>query len=162
MNIDFKIKIKNIDNNYLFDIKKIATDEKIFSLENKHHIIPFLKSSYKYAWQALRDANCLITKYSYHLNFFNKESRYDLEKPIIAEVSAEEMLLDHYSSLYASLEKRIKFDKDEDDKKILEMTIQEITQIESQITDKKDKKKITKLLNSFKNLCRKNFKSNKK
>ena len=85
-----EIKIYSLNNKYAFLVVDNSSNKIIFSSVKKYFLVPFIQSNYKYAWEAHRDAERLINQKSYHLN--TKCAREDLSKPVIVDISAEEML----------------------------------------------------------------------
>ena len=94
-----KIIIRASCGGYTFSITE--NRKTLFSSSKEFFLTNFVKSIYKYAWRACRDGRRLIHNSSYHLTAL-KNRKYggeDLTKPIAVEISAEDMLIDHYYEL---------------------------------------------------------------
>jgi len=152
-------KITSENNRYGFVILGDRRDE-IFVSKKSYFLVPFLKSSYQYAWEAQRDARKLLNKHSYHI----KCSMEDMTAPIITDISAEEMLENHYYKILRSLRSKAKGavgDKEEGEKvyKELKMIIGELKSIRTNLTEIEGKTKIGKILAKFKSLMHRYFKA---
>jgi len=156
------INIKNINDYYCFDI--LDQDRVIFSSNSHFYLIPFLKSGYKYAWEAARDAWKMSLGCPYHIESFLKTAKYDLEPPMITDVSAEQMLVNHYFNIFRNLRVKSRgIGKDKEDRekvyKEIKMVISEMKNIVEKITNESDKKKINKIISKHRGLLEKYFKS---
>ena len=144
-----KVKIINQKNGYSFKIS--SSDKDIFSSYYHYYLINPVKSNYKYAWRALKDALDIIRNKSSHLDVMKK---YAFEERIVTNISAEEMLIDHYIEMLKVLRRKAKNahkDKKEGDKvfKEIHMIIDELQAIEKNITTLEEKQKIRGLIGRF-------------
>ena len=151
-------------NRYSFSIKDMGGVQLFLSAKD-YFLVPGIKSNYKYAWSACRDARKILNKKDYHINacLLNKYAREDLTDPVIVDMSAEEMLENHYHDIYRVLKMKAKGVKgDEEEEKMLstevDMVINELEAIFQQMTESMDTVKIKKLLILFKKLKNKYFK----
>lgn len=156
-----KIALKRIEDRYGFDI--LDNSGKAICLSDKHYfLMPPVASSYKYAWEACRDAWKMSSSKNYHIAAL-KMSRYDLEEPLKVDVSAEEMLVEHYMGILRNLRLRAQgtATEKEDREKVYQETKAVITELESikeKITDPHGKRKISKVMSLYKRLIDKYFK----
>ena len=90
----------------------------------KHNILcSSVNDSYSYAWDAYKDAKNMVIKYPYHLNAL-KNKRYAMDEYsdlVVTDISADDMLVNHYTELYESFEERAKGlpKEDKDEAKII-------------------------------------------
>jgi len=116
--------------------------------------VPSVKENYKFAWSAHAACRNLIKNKSYHLAI-----REDLTPPVIVDVSAEEMIADHYLNLLDEMDDRSRGavgDKDEEDKvyNMIKMIVAELDNLEETIETGKEKKHISKIRGLFRKLIR--------
>jgi len=147
-----KLKFHSINDKYAFSVQEKG--KTIFSSDRDFFLVPSIKSSYKYAWEACRDGNALINHSRYHLATLE-----DLVKPVIVDISAEERLISHYVDVMRSLRLRVKGargDKEEEEKaqKEVDMVVNELEQVMEKVTEGKDKRRINKILSYVKRLQR--------
>ena len=148
------------NNRYGFVI--ISKDNKpIFDSFCQNSLVPFVKDSYKYAWQAQKHAKKML-KSSLSILRYSIE---DLNKPITTDISAEEMLSNHYMNIYDGIEDKTHGIKGASEKE-REMVFQELKMIRDelevvigQIEDKQEKSKMKRILMLYRQLIRKYFKS---
>jgi hypothetical protein len=90
-------------------------------------------------------------------------AREDLTEPVVVDISAEEMLENHYIEMYDGIEKKVqgvkRSSQEERDKVFqeLKMIRNELEKIIENLEDKKSKRKINRLLKLYKQLIRRNF-----
>jgi len=154
-----KIYLKRINDGFGFNMAE-DTGKIVCSSAIHYFLVPFLKSSYKYAWEACRDAWKLANKYPYHVSGF-RTAAYDMEQPVIVDVSAEQMITDHY--LYILRNLRIKAKSggtSEERKKVFKeimMVIKELYAVREKMTEPKEKNKINQILKKYQSLIQKYF-----
>jgi hypothetical protein len=151
-----KISLKRTSGRYGFDILT-DLDKVIYSSDRHYFLTPSIKSSYKYAWQACKDAWKLALKRPHHII-----ARYDLEDPSTVEVSAESMLTTHYVTVLRDMRIRAKgigHKKDEREELYneIKMVITELKAVQEQMTSAKEKNKIIKILKQYELLIQKYF-----
>jgi len=153
-----KIVLTRFGGRYGFDIKT-DSNHIVYSSPFHYFLTPSVKSSYKYAWEACRDAWKLALKRPYHLLV----AREDMESPVIVDVSAEEMLTDHYLKIWKNLREKSKSSVDEDEEikknvyQEIKMVVTEINTIIDQITDPKDKGHLKRMVSRYEKLINKYF-----
>jgi len=147
-----KIEIDKIYDRYAFSIKK--NDGKVlYSSSKQYFLIPNIKSSYQYAWEAYRDAKRIPT---YHI------ASEEFVEPVVVDVSAETMLEDHYTAILKQINLKAKNSEDQEDK---DNTYAEIKMITTELLTVKDKldegdkgtKKIDELINYLRKTTQKYF-----
>lgn len=152
-----KIILKKVFNRFAFDV--LYKDRVIYSSSKDFFITPFIQPSYKYAWECCRDA-WQLKKRDYHL----MASVEDLEKPLATDISAENMISDHYVKVLKNLRIEVK-SKDQEKKdltyKKLKLVIDEIQKIIEKITEPNDKADLHKILLQYKKLMRQYFPQHK-
>ena len=94
--MDKNIKIYSVDGKYIFTVNK-------FSSIHHSKFTKFASPSYRYAWEANRDARAIAQKHAYHIEALEKFAFEELEAPVVEEVSAERQLADHYTEIYDGL-----------------------------------------------------------
>jgi len=159
-----KIGLTHKNGKYGFVVvaKNDNKDQAIFDSFKHHSLIPFLSSGYEYAWKAQKDANTLLRDYSHHLRY----AREDLMRPIITDISAEEMLQNHYMGIFDGLEDKTHGVRKEpqeikdnvfQEAKIVRNELEAIMEQEEQIEDEHALRKLRRILKMVKNLIRKHF-----
>jgi len=150
-----KIILGKNNNKYHFNI----ADNKgnIVYASNIHYfLVPFVKSDYKYAWEACRDAWKLAYKAPHHI-----ASIVDMEKPVRTDISSERMLINHYLGTYKSLRIKSRGAATKDEKKMtyeeVKKVISELETIGEQIDEKEAKNKIDSIYRLFKRIISKYF-----
>jgi len=156
-----KITINKNDDRYGFKVLS-NFGRTVYSSSLHYFLTPFVKSGYKYAWEACRDAWKLAYKHPYHIQEL-RLSRYDMDPPVKTDVSAEEMLITHYLSIIRNLRLKAKgviHDPEERAKVYQEakMVIDELNMVQEKITDPKEKNKIIRVLKHCKSIIQKYFK----
>jgi len=155
-----KIILRKQANRYSFDILT-PFNRPVYSSSKQYFLIPFLKSSYQYAWEACRDAWKLAYKHPYHINGL-RTAMYDMEDPVRVDISAEEMLTTHYVTVLRNLRVKargIGSDKEYRKKGYEEVkaVVNELNNIQEKITDLKEKGKIAKILKQYQLLIQKYY-----
>jgi hypothetical protein len=123
--------------------------------------VPSLEGQHEYAWQAQKEANKFIKEYDYHFKY----AREDLTKPIITDISAEEMLQNHYMGIYDGLEDKthgIEKESQEERDKVyheIKMVRDELQTVLENIETEKGKRAIKRVLMLYKQLIRKHFRA---
>jgi hypothetical protein len=160
-----KILLTRLNDKYGFSVLS-RSNQPIYVSSRHYFLTPFVKSDYKYAWEACRDAWKLALKHPYHIASL-RFARYDLEDPIRVDVSADEMITTHYLTILRDLRIKIKgigADKENRRKvyKEAKMVIKEIETIQAKIEDPKEKRKLSQILQQFHSLIRKYMSREKK
>ena len=156
-NVTMNIRFKSINGRYAFDI--LDEDSRIIYASDVHYFLtPHVQSSYKYAWEACRDSHKLIFQRPHHLF----AARDDMTVPVIVDVSAEQMLTNHYIKIYEGLKEQARgAGKDPKERdftfKSIKIVEGELKKILETLTDDKGKKPIRLILSRFKKLLRKYF-----
>jgi len=134
-----KIEIDKKHNRYSFAIKK-SDGKLLYASSKQFFLIPSIKSSYQYAWEAYRDAKRIPT---YHLESLDKLASEEFVAPINTDVSAESMLEDHYNTILNGInDKARSVESDEDKEAIYEeikMITSELLAIESNLEEEEGK-----------------------
>lgn len=117
-----------------------------------------IKSSYKNA-RTTYNAACNLMKKSYHIDIINKVAAEDLTKPFVVDMSAEQMLSQHYSELLVLMNERARSEfKSNKEREFVYIEIKQLTEELEKILELIDEKgKMEKLLHSFQSLLRKKF-----
>lgn len=150
------IRFKKINNRYAFDI--VDNSRVIYSSDVHHFLTPYVQPSYKYAWEACRDSNKLLFKRPHHL-FANRD---DMTDPVIVDISAEQMLINHYMKIYSGLKEQaqgMENDPRERDYtyKSIKIVEGEVNKILETLTDDISKKNFHILLAKIERLLKKYF-----
>ena len=118
-----------------------------------HHV----DSDYKYAWQACSAAKKMERKRPLHVEAMKKWAMEDLEKPVILDISAEEMIFNHYNEMIDIFSSKTK-DPEEDDVEDIKteghMIYDELRALYEAIEDDEDKRKVKKLVSVLKKIMR--------
>lgn len=152
------IKFKKIASQYAFDI--IDDRFNIIYSSNVHSFLtPYIKPTYKYAWEACRDSRQMIFKYPHHLI----ANRDDMTSPVIVDISTEQMLVNHYMDVYEGLKERaqgsINDPKERDIAyKSIKIVEGELAKILETLKNDGDKKPLRVIFSRIKKLLRKYFK----
>jgi len=146
-----KIEIDKIQNRYAFSIKK--NDGKVlYSSSKQYFLIPNIKSSYQYAWEAYRDAKRIPT---YHI------ASEEFVNPVVVDVSAETMLEDHYTFILKELNLKAKGAEDKEERDAvyaeIKMVTTELLTIQENLDEEKETKKIDELINYLRKTTQKYF-----
>ena len=154
-----RINVINLGESYSFLVQADSSDRIVFSSTRHHELVPFVQRDYRYAWQACKDASELVKRRSYHIEGvqFSRFAREDLVKPIVVDISAEQMLVDHYARLYEIIDDKVRSSqgdaKEEEMSSIeLSMIITELETVIETISEEKDKRKMSKILDRYKKL----------
>jgi len=149
-----KLKLYEIGNRYSFSLDDFNSNEHFYLTAN-------IKSSYKYAWQAYSDARHLAFTTPSHIEAINKYALQDLTKEEPMEISAEEMVGQHYESIFNIIEERAKGEDEGDKKEIIyneiKQVVDEILKVKEQIEDDKSKSELEKIISKFRGLVRQKF-----
>lgn len=141
----------------------IKEDGKLLFSSADNEILPFVSGDYPLAIDAYKDALKLAGK-KYHLEKFAQE---ELDAPLdipIVDVSAEEMMVNHYRELLSSMEQKAAGEKPGTD--TYDVVLKEIEAIEQELKGvinamgdeaKEDRAKIVSLLKGFGRLKTKYF-----
>jgi len=152
-----KLHLYKVNNRYAFSVGK-------FSSTHHFPILPDIKPTYQYAWEAYRDAKKLYRKQHIHLDMLQKTAVDDLaidDLSFTQESSAEQMILNHYSKIFAAMVERIKAFKDEEDKELayeeIKGVVSSILKVKENLEKDSDKEKIDSILGDFRGMVKENF-----
>ena len=154
-----KIGLTQQNNKYGFVIVAEQNGLAMFDSFRDHKAVPFVEPEYSYAWEAQKDAQKILRYYDHHFKYANE----DMIKPIVTDISAEEMLVNHYREIYDGLEDKThgvkKVPQEERDKVYQEvkMVKKELETIIKQIEEEKQKKQLKRMLMLYRQLIRRNF-----
>jgi len=152
-----KLKLYEIGDRYSFSIDDFYSNNHFYLTAN-------IKSSYKYAWQAYSAARKLAMATPSHIDVINKYAAQDLTKENPIDISAEEMLHQHYDSIYQMIEERTEGEQKEEEREIIyeeiKVIVEEILKIEEQVEDNKEKENLKEVIGKFKKLVRSKFSKN--
>jgi hypothetical protein len=144
-------------------LRENETPKLLFASNKDHKFVPFVKVSYQYAWEAQKDAVKMLRR-AYHVKLINryKKEAQDSTRPVIMDIAAEQMLINHYVNLLGMMEdlsRGAKGEKEseEDAKKQVDMIVSELEGALRQVKEKKYLSKLVSLLRGFKKLRRKYF-----
>jgi len=146
---------------YGFVIVSKDNSKTIFDSFRQSSLVPFVKDGYSYAWQAQKHAN-LMLKNDFSLFRYAVE---DFQKPMALDISAEEMLSNHYMGIYDGIEDKthgIKHSTEKERDAVfqeLKMIRNEIETVMGQIESKREKVNLKRILMLYKQLIRKYFKA---
>lgn len=159
-----KVILRKVGKRFGFDIQN--QNGIIFSSNKHYFVIPHIQSSYRYAWEACRDAWKLARNHPYHVRVLNA-SVEDLEKPVRSDISAEDMIIDHYMKVYRSLREKAQGTPDDpEDREMVYQEIKKVTEelkeIAKKIESPKDKRSIMKILGFFNKMIDKHFRKEKR
>lgn len=155
-----KLGLTHQNNQFGFVVVSERSNTVIYDSTYHSYLIPFIKSGYKYAWQAQRDGNKLLKDYSHHFCYSNQQ---DMEPRVITEVSANEMLENHYRGIYDGVEDKVRSSVGESEEikdktyNELKIIINEMKSVIGQLKELDVKRKMTKVLTLFTRLRRKYF-----
>lgn len=163
-----KLQLYSVNDRYAFAVGK-------FSSLSHFWLCPDIKPTYKYAWEAYRDAHRLFQHQRIHIDVMEKiagdasiddlsSSADDLAVSDMAstqEVSAEQMIIGHYSTIFAAIENKCKSFKDEKDKELAYKEVKGIVggllKVKESLEKGEDKSKIEKVLDDFRRLVHEKF-----
>jgi len=149
-----KLKIYSIASRYAFSLDRFFSPIHFF-------LCPNIKSSYKYAWEAYRDAKKLASKLPTQILAMEKLSREDEGSSGVSEISAEEMLFSSNDQVLKLMVEKSKGFKDEEDRKAVYEEIKSIVtgilKMKEDLEDGKHKDEIDRQLGGFKKLVREKF-----
>lgn len=151
-----KICYKKIGNRYAFDV--LDGSKIIYASDVHYFLTPHVQSSYQYAWEACCDSYKLLFRRPHHLF----AARDDMTSPVIIDVSAEQMLINHYLGIYKGLKEQAEGSKDDGKEKdfvykSIKIVVGELGKILESLTDNKAKRSVRVILSRFKKLIRKYF-----
>lgn len=151
------LKLYKINDRYAFSIENFSSVDHCI-------LCPDIKPTYKYAWQAYKDAHWLYKTQSIHISTLQKSAADDLEVTDISssqEVSAEQMIIGHYSKIFDAIINRSKSFKDEKEKETVYKEIKAIVggllKVKESLENDKDKKDIDSILDDFRDLVKDTF-----
>jgi len=149
--------IGKIHNRYFFEI--IDRNKIIFS-SLQHHYLANIPSTYQFAYESKQSSSELIDKKAYHLAAIQKKSQTVEEStaPVRVDISAEEMLLNHYHKILDSMDEQLqgaitREDKEKNGEQI-KAIIGELSKVLKAVTEPEDRRKIKIVLIKFKKLLR--------
>jgi hypothetical protein len=150
-----KLGIYTIGDRYSFSVDDFSSYEHFYLTAD-------VKSSYKYAWQAYRDARKIATSTPSHIEAIKRMAAQEEEKEEeVMEISAEEMVSQHYNSIYSIIEERSKGDNEKKDDDIIYEEIKgivsEILKIIEQLKDEKSKSQLEDIISKFRHLVKEKF-----
>jgi len=160
-NVNMKTSIIDYKGRYGFHIEG-SNNKLLFSSLRDYYVIPSIKSSYKYAWQACSALSKFIRKRPYHVAALE-----DMGDRVMEDISAEERLTSHYLKVYegmASIARSSKGSKKEEDRAYqqINMVSTELQSIEDALEERQEKRKFKKLRLKFEKLREKFFPGRKK
>lgn len=155
-----KLQIYSVNNRYVFRVGKFSSSCHFF-------LCPDIKPTYKYAWEAYRDAHRLYNYHYIHIDALQKLSADDLAVSDLAsethETSAEQMIVDHYSKIFEIMVNRTKSFKNDKDKELVygevKAIVSGILKVKESLEKEDDKSKIDKILDDFRDLVKEKFPS---
>ena len=159
-----KIGLIHQDDKFGFVVVAKRNGLVIFDSFRHAGMLPSVSGKYEYAWQAQKEADKFLNTYQHYLKY----AREDLMKPIVTDISAEEMLENHYTGIYDGLEDKTHSleDATEEEKDMvyqeLKMVKKELETIIEQVEEKAHKSSIKRILMLYKQLIRKNFRDKEK
>ena len=149
-----KLGLYTIGDRYSFSV-----DE--FSSHDHFYLTADIKSSYKYAWQAYSAARQLAFTTPSHIEAVKKYAVQDMTKEETLEISAEEMVSQHYDSIFNIIEERSKGEIESDKKDVIygeiKQIVEEILKVIEQIEDEKSKTALKEIISKFRVLVRERF-----
>jgi len=149
-----KLKLYEIGDRYSFSLDDFHSSSHFYLTAN-------IKSSYKYAWQAYSEARNMAMSTPSHIEAIKKQAAQDLTKEAPMDISAEEMIHQHYDSIYQMIEEKAEGEDDEKEKEIIygeiKAIVSEILNIKKEIEDDKSKTELQKVITRFKTLVRSKF-----
>lgn len=152
-----KLQVLKINDRYAFAVGNFFSPTHFFLCSG-------IKSSYKYAWEAYRDAKWLFNKNYSHIEALQKTASDDLivsDMASTSETSAEDMLMGHYSKILDIMMERCKSFKDKQDKEIaygeVKSIVSGILKVKENMEKDEDKKKLDGVLDKFRKLVREKF-----
>lgn len=133
-----------------------------FDSSKSYFIFPHVKSSYKYAWMAERDARIILKNMrSVLASETDAEESEPFDKHNIQ--TAEDMIVSHYLRSYDVLVDKSEGVKDgvkEDRKKVydeIKLVVEGLLRVQEGIEEAKDKQKIDEIIGRFSRLTKENF-----
>lgn len=152
-----KLKLYSSNNKYAFCIDGFSS---------RHHssLSSGCQETYQYAWEAYRFAKTLGAKHKYHIEAM-KNKRYaieDLTKPVTIDIDAEEMLGEHYQTIFNIIEQKSEgLEKDEDQREIvygeIKSVVDEVLKIQEELENKKVETQISSIMSKFRHLVHAKF-----
>ena len=161
-----KIQLLSKKGEYGFNIVS-DSGQSLYCSPVHYFLTPDISPSYRYAWEAYRDARRMIKNKPYHLagettNYDSSTTENQMTTTQLTNVSAEQMLVDHYMNVLDGLKEKARNSRRDNvyaDKVYQEvkLVIKELMAIKEKITDTEDKMKIKKVIGRYKGLVRKYF-----
>ena len=153
-----KLQLYSVDDRYSFAVGK-------FSSVHHYVLCPNINPTYQYAWEAYRDAHKMFRKQYFHIEALQKTAADDLAVTDLAseihEVSAEEMIVDHFTKIFELTVERTKAFKDEKDKELaygeLKAAVTGLLQVQENLEVDSDKIKLDDVLKKFRELAQSKF-----
>jgi hypothetical protein len=152
-----KLKLYNLNNRYAFCVDGFSS---------KHHasLSYGCKDTFNYAWEAYRFAQTLALKQKYHIEAI-RNKRYaieDLTTPVTIDINAEEMLEDHYRTIFNMIEQKSNgLEKDKDKREIvyneIKSIVDEILKVNEKLESGKVKGQINSIMSKFRHLVHEKF-----
>ena len=144
------------DNKYQF---LITEDKKVVFASSIHYfLIPNIRSEYEYAWKACYDARHIIHNQNHHLNSLKRYAMEDMGERVILDISAEQMLINHYLEVFENLKLKAKGCISTEDKervkKEIDIVKEQMNKVIEKIDKKEDKKKLEAVLFHIKKIER--------
>lgn len=154
-NENMKLGLYTIGDRYSFSLDEFSSHEHFYLTAN-------IKSSYKYAWQAYRDARMLASSIPSHIEAIKRMSAQEEEKDEhIMEISAEEMISQHYNDILSIIDERSKGYNDKQENDVIygeiKSIVGEILKIIEQLQDDKSKSQLKEIISKFRHLVRERF-----
>lgn len=154
--IIMKLSIYKTNNRYAFSIDGFSSTR---------HSCLFLdvKPTYQYAWQAYRKAKSLAFNRGFHIEAIHKYALEDLSKPVRAEETAEDILINHYKTMLVEMSKKVK-GIDDDPEKDKELTylmivsqVDDLLRIKENIESDKYDGAIDEIINEHRKIVQAHF-----
>jgi hypothetical protein len=141
-----KLKLYNINNRYAFSVDKFSSMHHAF-------LVPELRQTYAFAWKAYKDAIKIARSYHPDVLKNKKYAAEDLTEPFVVDISAEEMLFDHYSEILNKIDDKAKGSNGPKEDKIvyeeIKAIVDELLKVKEKLEKDKDKAKIQDIIAKF-------------
>lgn len=149
-----KLKLYEIGDRYSFSLDDFHSSSHFYLTAN-------IKSSYKYAWQAYSEARNMAMSTPSHIEAIKKQAAQDLIKEDPMDISAEEMIHQHYDSIYQMIEEKAEGETKEKEKDIIygeiKAIVSEILNVMEKIEDEKSKSSLQEVIKKFRKLVKSKF-----
>tara|TARA_R110000824_G_scaffold148242_3_gene317829 strand:+ start:6216 stop:7484 length:1269 start_codon:yes stop_codon:yes gene_type:complete len=146
-----KLEIYSYKDRYYFKLGS-------FSSLSDYFLTPNVDPSYQQFWKAYRDAKNLSQTHG-----LVKTAYEDLQKSVVSDASADEMIATHYTNMFDIIRQRAKGQHDEPENREasyieIKNIVTELLKLKEELEDKEQVNELRGLVDKFKDIVQKNYK----